>query len=90
MFRHLNLALGRVLRLDEELRKESFLNQDQLAEKFEVSRRTIQRDFDILREHGAPIHYRLPCRCRLGGYQTTRGARESFEAGPGAVGIRPY
>lgn len=57
MFRHLDVALGRVLRLDEELRENSFLNQDQLAERFDVSRRTIQRDFEFLRQHGAPIKY---------------------------------
>lgn len=57
MFGHLNLALARILKLDEELRKGSFLNQKQLAEKFDVSRRTMQRDFDLLREHNAPIKY---------------------------------
>src|SRR5262249_55623363 len=57
MFRHLNLAIARIVRLDEELRKDTFPSQDELAAKFGVSRRTVQRAFDLLREHKAPIKY---------------------------------
>jgi predicted DNA-binding transcriptional regulator YafY len=75
MFQHLNLALARMLRLDEALRKGSFPNLEQLAAEFEVSRRTIQRDFDLLREHGAPIEYHA---ARRGFYYTKPDFRLSF------------
>lgn len=48
----------RLLRIDEEIRAGRYPTAEKLAALFEVSRRTIERDIEFLRDrYNAPIDY---------------------------------
>lgn len=61
--------LGRLFRLVMILQADRFPNARELAERCEVSRRTIFRDFEQLAEAGFPVWYRSDRQ----GYQLSRG-----------------
>ena len=52
------VALYRIHRIDDEIRSGAFPNAESLSKKLEVSVRTINRDFDVLRDmYDAPLEY---------------------------------
>jgi len=53
----LNLSIQRLLKIDSLVRAGEYPTQEGLALTLEVSRRTVQRDFDFLRDQGAPLKY---------------------------------
>ena len=57
--------LQRVLKLVTILQMENFSNPDELSNKLNVSRRTIFRDFDLLRKVGIPYYHDTD----IGGYK---------------------
>ncbi len=61
--------LGRLFRLVLILQSERFLNARELAERCEVSRRTIYRDLEVISSAGLPVRYRADRQ----GYQLARG-----------------
>lgn len=49
--------LRRLVFIDQRIRKGKYPNRRTLAEEYEVSQKTIQRDIEFLRELGAPLEY---------------------------------
>src|SRR5262245_29639521 len=62
--------LARLFRLVMLLQTERFPNARELAERCEVSRRTVYRDLELLERAGLPVRYRQ----EREGYQLARGA----------------
>ena len=63
------VQLARLFRVVLILQAEKFPNARELAERCEVSRRTIYRDLDLLTEAGIPVRYRVEKQ----GYQLAKG-----------------
>src|SRR3954464_9063334 len=74
---------ARMLRLLSLLQTHRYWPGVELADRLEVSPRTLRRDVDRLRELGYPVHAN---RGAAGGYQLPRGAAGVAQARPGAGG----